>query len=347
MAARPAVAYATLATLAGSAAAVWLAQGLVGRFSGKGIVAPELVGTPALALAVAAAAAGTVLLATWRSLPISTTHALVGGLAGVGLASGTLRGAALAAAFVAPLLLSPLLALLATAVVYPLLRRARLAMGIDHATCVCIGAEPVAALVPAIGARAAGAGSTVPPRATVAAPVVALRVYAGSTPACAGYVGTVAGIGVQRLLDAAHLATAGAVSFARGLNDTPKIAAMLLVAGPLVADQATPVVLVGVAMAVGGLLLTHRIAGTMGFGITTLDDGQAFTANATTAALVIFASQLGLPVSTTHTSCGALFGIGAVRGGARWSMIATIVLSWAATLPVAAAIAAATWALLG
>lgn len=138
LALRPAVAYATAATLLGSGTAWLLAHGLLARFSGKGILGAELIGSPALPLAVAAAAGATVWLSTRLGLPVSTTHALVGGLAGVGLAAGSLDGAALASAFFGPLLLSPLAALGVTAAGYPLLRRLRLALGVTHQSCVCV-----------------------------------------------------------------------------------------------------------------------------------------------------------------------------------------------------------------
>lgn len=57
--------------------------------------------------------------------------------------------------------------------------------------------------------------------------------------------------------------------------------------------------------------------------------------------VVLFASRLGLPVSTTHVSCGALFGIGLITGQARWKTIGRILLAWVTTLPVAAALAGA------
>ena len=56
--------------------------------------------------------------------------------------------------------------------------------------------------------------------------------------------------------------------------------------------------------------------------------------------LVIVASRFGLPVSTTHVSCGALFGLGAATGGARASTILSLVGAWIITLPIAAALAA-------
>jgi len=129
----------------------------------------------------------------------------------------------------------------------------------------------------------------------------------------------------------------GAVGFARGLNDTPKIAALLAL-GSLAGFPA--LALVGVAMASGGLLAARRVATTMAFRITAMNEGQAASANFVTAGLVVIASPLGLPVSTTHVSCGALFGIGTVTGEARWRTIAGILTAWVVTLPLAAALAA-------
>jgi PiT family inorganic phosphate transporter len=326
-----AVRYATAMTFLGSAAAFPLARGLLARFSGKGLLGPELAETPSFALVVACAAAATVLLATRLGLPISTTHALVGALAGVGLASETLRGGALAAAFLGPLLVSPPVALAVTAIVYPPLRRLRIASGVTHESCVCL---------------AAAEGAPRLQQSVAAARTGALRVVAGDAGRCAGYVGTVAGFTAQRLLDGCHLATAGAVSFARGVNDTPKIAALLVLAAPLGLSGAPSLLLVGACMALGGLLASRRVAGTMSHGITAMNDGQAFTANLATAALVLVASRFGLPVSTTHVSVGALFGIGAVRGGARWRTVAAILASWVVTLPLAAALAAILWLVL-
>ena len=64
------------------------------------------------------------------------------------------------------------------------------------------------------------------------------------------------------------------------------------------------------------------------------------TANLVTSMLVIFASKFGMPVSTTHVSCGSLFGIGAVTRQAKWKTIFQILTAWLTTLPVAAILGA-------
>ena len=147
----------------------------------------------------------------------------------------------------------------------------------------------------------------------------------------------VAGIDSQKLVDACHFLSAGVVSFARGLNDTPKMAALLLLVKWLTAPSDIGIVAIGIG--IGGLLGARRVAETMSHKITSLNPGQGFTSNLTAGILVTLASVYGLPVSTTHVSVGALFGIGITTGQANVKTVMGIVLSWIITLPCAALIA--------
>ncbi|MCZ7624593.1 MAG: inorganic phosphate transporter [Candidatus Methylomirabilis sp.] len=158
------------------------------------------------------------------------------------------------------------------------------------------------------------------------------------------YSGTMFGVNVQTVLDAGHYLSAGAVSFARGLNDTPKIVALSVAAGGV--NLGWGVYLVALFMALGGLLHAQGVAKTVSTRITAMDADQGVIANLVTSFLVIFASRWGLPVSTTHVSCGALFGIGASNGKAQWGVVRNIVLAWVITLPVAALVAAGIYVLL-
>ena len=156
--------------------------------------------------------------------------------------------------------------------------------------------------------------------------------------------GRLFGLRARPTLDLMHYLSAGAVSFARGLNDTPKIAALLLI-GAAAAPNAA-LLAVGAMIAVGGLGSSRKVAETMSHRVTPMNPGQGFTANLVTSLLVIVATRFGLPVSTTHVSCGSLFGIGAVTGQARWGVIGNIVLAWIVTLPIAAVLAWSTTLLL-
>lgn len=75
--------------------------------------------------------------------------------------------------------------------------------------------------------------------------------------------------------------------------------------------------------------------------ITAMSTVRAYMGKLTTALLVLLASRAGVPVSTTHVSCGALLGIGLLNGRARWSMIRRIATAWVGTLPIAAVLGAA------
>lgn len=271
---RRAALWGTATTFAGSVAALFLAKGLLTAFSGRGIVPDSLVAAPEFVCAVALGAALTSFLATRFGFPVSTTHALVGALVGAGLAgSGDVRFAALGKNFVYPLLFSPVVAAVAGAIVYLILKALRLAP--DHRT---------------------------------------------------------------PLLDALHFLSAGAASFARGLNDTPKMVALMLAVPGLDLDRAF--LIVALAIAMGGLLDIDRVAETLGKKITGMNPGQGFAASLVTAGLVTTASLHSLPVSTTHVSVGSLLGMGVATRQARWRKVAEILLAWVSTVPCGAVLAA-------
>src|SRR6266705_6650742 len=82
---RTAISWATITTFAGSMMSIFLAQTLVKRFSGKGIVPDHFAGSEYFLLAVAIGAGLTVIIATLIGFPISTTHALTGAIIGCGV----------------------------------------------------------------------------------------------------------------------------------------------------------------------------------------------------------------------------------------------------------------------
>jgi len=326
---RKALWWATLTTFAGSCAAILFSSGLVKAFSGHGLVPDLLTQDPQFLLAVGIGAALTVTLATLTGFPISTTHALTGGLVGACLAAiGTVNAGRLSQSFFIPLAISPFLSFASTIILYPVCRFVRLRLGIERYMCLCIDGgvpQPVA----------------VQPDGTTVLRSTGLSLSVGQLSACAErYQGHLLGVDSQWVLDRLHFLSAGAVSFARGLNDTPKIVALLIAARALRVPLSTGLMAIGLAMAAGGLLHAKKVARTMSERITTLNHGQGFTANLVTAVLVTLASQWGLPVSTTHVSCGSLFGLGTVNQSARWGVIRNILLSWLVTLPFAALCAA-------
>ncbi len=269
---RTAVNWAALTTAAGCVAAMSMTVGLLKAFSGKGLVPDALIAQPLFLFAVAAGAGATGLLATRIGFPVSTTHMLTGALLGAGWIAGGVDLDKLWDSFIKPLLLSPVLAVLAGSVIYLVLKTLRLAPA--HRT---------------------------------------------------------------RTLDALHFLSAGAVCFARGVNDTPKMAALLLGVGWL--HGSTGMILIAVAMAAGGLVSARQVAETLAHKITGMNPGQGFAANLATAVLVTTASIHGLPVSTTHVSVGALLGIGITTRQAKWRTVIPVLAAWVITLPLSAVVA--------
>jgi len=327
-----ALGWATITTAAGSLCSIYLAQALLKKFSGKGLVPDELVGSEYFLLSVAFGAGSTVLLATRLGFPISTTHGLTGAMIGSGLmaASSQVQFSVLGRSFVLPLLLSPVAACALGGLLYGVFHLARRALRITKETCICVGTE-MRVLQPARD------GLAVSPAAGT------LSVSVDKEAVCIErYAGSILGLNCQWLMDSAHFLSAGVVSFARGLNDTPKIAALLTILHFL--GGGISMTLVAIAMAVGGLIHSRRIAETMSHKITGMNHGQGFSANLATGILVISASLFGLPVSTTHVSCGALFGIGASTRQADYKVVISILLSWLLTLPCAAMLSALCYA---
>jgi len=263
--------WGTATTFLGSLAALFLAQGLIKKFSGRGIVSDALVESPEFVSAVSIGAAMTSFLATRFGFPVSTTHALVGALLGAGLVgSGSdVQFAALGKTFVYPLFFSPAIAIVLGIGFYIILRALRLAPD----------------------------NRTLP-------------------------------------LDRMHYLSTGAASFARGLNDTPKMAALLLVAPGI--DIRLGIVAVAIVIAMGGLFDAKNVAETLAKKVTDMNPGQGFAASLATAVLVSTASFHSMPVSTTHVSVGSLLGIGIVTKQAKWRKVGEILLAWIITVPCGA-----------
>jgi PiT family inorganic phosphate transporter len=328
---RTAISWATITTFAGSIMSIFLAETLMKKFSGKGIVPDQLAGSGYFLLAVALGAGVTVIIATLTGFPISTTHALTGSIMGSGFVAVGLgvNLAALGKGFVLPLLLSPILAIVMARTLYLAFHALRVATGTTKECCICVGIEERVVAMPQPSSIFALRGIS----STITFSVD------GKENCRERYAGNFFGISSQQIMDAAHFLSAGTVSFARGLNDTPKIVALLLLWKML--DIRWGFVVVAATMAIGGLLNARKVAETMSHKITTMNHGQGFTANLTTAILVVMSSLFGLPVSTTHVSVGSLFGIGLTTGNANLRTINSIVLSWVVTLPCAAIAAGA------
>jgi PiT family inorganic phosphate transporter len=147
--------------------------------------------------------------------------------------------------------------------------------------------------------------------------------------------------------------SAAYMAFSHGRNDAQKPMGMLALALAVYVggqDVHVPLWVVVSCAAVAALGTTYggwRIIHTLGQRITTLDPVQGFAAEVAGATVIQIASELGIPVSTTHTITSAILGVGATRrlSAIRWAITADIFASWLLTLPVTMALGTL-WALL-
>ena len=147
--------------------------------------------------------------------------------------------------------------------------------------------------------------------------------------------------------------SASMLALAHGTNDAQKtmgvITLTLITAGMLPAGSAPPfwvVLAAGLAIGLGTYMGGWRIIRTLGRRVSDIRPVQGFSAETTSAAVILSSTHLGLPLSTTQVCTGSIFGAAAGRrlASVHWSVAGRIALAWAFTLPAAAVVgAAASW----
>ena len=143
--------------------------------------------------------------------------------------------------------------------------------------------------------------------------------------------------------------TASGFAFSHGSNDIANaigpFAAILdvLRGGSIGAQAAIPapaMITFGIALVVGLWFIGKDVIETVGHALTKMHPASGFSAELSAAAVVMLASMLGLPVSSTHILIGAVLGIGLVNRQTNWALMKPIALAWVITLPAAAALSA-------
>ena len=366
-----------MVALAGIAGAV-LAGGAVSERLASGIVElGPLTSGPRAPMAMVAALIGAVVwitLATGIGLPVSTSHSIVGGIAGAGAVAfglgavtwGTL--AMIAVVWVAtPLVAGGLAGALLV------LLRLKVVEAPDRIAAAMRWLPPLVGLM--VGLFSAYLIVLVDRRIDLP-PLVALALL----PGVAGVLLTRRTVrqeaarhparpGIKPLLRPALLIAVVMLGFAHGANDVGNVAGPLSVVlrgqGLVPAMGVVPVAVLlggGLAIAAGTLLFGRRLVHMVGSGITRLNAGRAFCVSLATAVTVLGASALGLPVSTTHVAVGGVFGVGFAREWldrrrdrrsdalpaaearrrilVRRSHVATITVAWLVTVPITGSLGA-------
>jgi len=147
---------------------------------------------------------------------------------------------------------------------------------------------------------------------------------------------------VNSLFGQLQILSAALMAFSHGSNDGQKfmgVFALALFLGGVLPQFQVPlwvILLCGVVMGLGTMFGGWRIIRTMGFRLTKLEPVNGFAAESSASLVILMASFLGIPLSTTHTINTAIMGVGATRrfSAVRWGVTKQIVTAWLLTFPV-------------
>jgi len=205
-----------------------------------------------------------------------------------------------------------------------------------------------------IGAAIVGAGFGSVDFAVLMSKVVLPALLAPLTAGLVAYLATRLAYGISKKRQRngykhGQVFTSSLVSLAHGTNDAQKtmgVITLTLIAGGYQAAGSGPefwvIAVCALAIALGTYTGGWRIIRTMGKGLTEIEPGQGFAAEASTAATILASSHLGFALSTTQVSSGSVIGTGIGRKGAsvRWKTAGRIGIGWLITIPAAGLVGA-------
>jgi len=324
----------------------------------KGIVSTEIMTDPHVALigALSAllAAALWVSFATWKSLPVSTTHSIVGAMIGFGIMAGGFAvinwGKLLAV--VLSWIISPFFSIVIAFVIFKIIVRLILSKKDNFARALklspfFIGITLFVVILSFLFKTPLGKRLVLGPQAALAVAVL-MSVLLGfaATALLKRYVKDKE-LGAEAIFKRIQVGTACYVALAQGANDVANAIGPLAViyflvkTGGVEAKVPVPVFLLffgGIGIACGIAMAGHRVMETMGEKITTLSNTRGFSVEFAAATTVLVASKMGLPVSTTHAAVGGVLGVGFARGmeAVNFGIVFKIMVYWILTVPAAA-----------
>ena len=324
----------------------------------KGIVSTEVLTDPHLALigALSAllAAALWVSFATWKSLPVSTTHAIVGAMIGFGIMAGgfSVINWGKLAAVVISWVISPVFSIVISFFMFKIIVKLILSKEdtFSHALKLSpffIGATFFVVILSFLFKTPLGKKLALGPYASLlAAFILAVSFGLVGMKALGWFIKRREG-GAEAIFQRIQVGTACYVALAQGANDVANAIGPLAViyflvkTGSVGAMVPVPVFLLmfgGIGIACGIGMAGHRVMETMGKKITTLSNTRGFCVEFSAATTVLVASKMGLPVSTTHAAVGGVLGVGLARGieAVNFSIVFKIMLYWVLTVPAAA-----------
>ena len=317
------------------AAGAFLAGGEVISTIGQGIIDPSQISDKAniVRAMLSALLAGGIWLhiATLTSTPVSTTHSIVGGVVGATIALGGFDlvewqtiGIISSSWIIAPLLGGSFAALLLYLVKRSITYQRHMTLAASRVLPLLVGlmAWSFTSYLLLKGLKTSWRIDTT--TAMISGFTIGLGIYLIIKPIIAQRTALLPNTksAVNRLFNIPLIIAAALLSFAHGSNDVANaIAPVIAIQQALVSAPTTQagnltswLLLVGViGMPLGLILYGRRLVRTIASGITELDQIRAFCIVTSVSITVLLASQFGLPVSSTHITVGAIFGIGFLR----------------------------------
>ena len=325
----------------------------------KGIVSTEVLQDPHLALigALSAllAAAMWVSFATWKSLPVSTTHSIVGAMIGFGIMAGgfSVINWGKLAAVVASWIISPVLSLIIGFLMFKIIAKLVISRknAFDRALKLSpffIGITFFIVVLSFLFKTPLGKKFSVETAdAIITALFIAILAGLAGAKALKYYIKADLSNGAEEIFRRIQIGTSCYVALAQGANDVANAIGPLAViyfivkTGSVGTKVPVPVFLLlfgGVGIACGISMAGYRVMETLGKKITTLTNTRGFSVDFAAATTVLVASKMGLPVSTTHAAVGGVLGVGLARGieAVNFSVVFRIIVYWVLTVPAAA-----------
>ncbi len=327
----------------------------------KGIVDPSSLTDPTIvvygAISALLAASFWVTFATWKELPVSTTHSVVGGLLGFGIVAGGIINWGKVGEITAAWIISPIFGCILAFTVFNILhyaiinsknsmRRCRMIAPLFIGLAFFIIALSFLFKTP-LGKNLSISGVS----AVLHSGIVGILAMIGGYFLISRYYGhTSDGIrSVESTFRWIQVFTSCYVAFSQGANDVANaigpVATIYMVSktntlSPSVEVPFFLLAIGGMGIALGVYTWGYKVIDTVGRKITELTNTRGFTIDFSAATTVLLASKMGLPISTTHAVVGSVIGVGLARGlkAIDLGIIKNIILSWIVTLPAAALI---------
>ena len=342
-----------IASILNFVGAVFLGSHVTATIS-KGIINPAAINDPKLVMVgmfAALLAAGVwVLVATLTSLPVSSTHSIVGAITGFGLVAGGpqvvnwLKMGGIVMSWVISPFLAAGIAFFIFSHIRKYIQQAEkwapiwVAVTLSMISLSFLYKTPVGKSLHLHWAVSLAIAAAFSVLAWLLGKMFVNRIAIDEEEGAEG---------VEKVFRKLQVGTSCYVALSQGANDVANaigpVAAIYLIAKEHVLLEKADVplsmlILGGFGIAVGISLLGHKVMATVGEKITTLTNTRGFAVDIGAASTVLIASNLGLPVSTTHAAVGGVVGVGLARGfsAVDFRVLLKIVAYWVATVPIAA-----------